>query len=173
MKRQPIGSLSPIFALILFGFATVGAQQFHVIPAGGANLDPCKYFENVTGRCLKGGLKFSKVVLMAFKILGTISLFFYISSFNNLRIFQIFNPWTITSLLPLNSVFTVSFKNFNYLHVLKLLDFLANKAQQSSSKFGSVHPIATLPPVYGSQSDQKTVKVRVGQITLQHFQLVS
>jgi hypothetical protein len=49
--------------------------------------------------------------------------------------------------------------------------FLANKAQQSSTKLGSVHPIATLPPTYGS-SDQKSVKVRVGQITLQHFQLV-
>ncbi|CAD5231049.1 unnamed protein product [Bursaphelenchus okinawaensis] len=48
--------------------------------------------------------------------------------------------------------------------------FLANKAQQGSAKFGSVHPIATLPPVYGS-TDQKNVKVKVGQITLQHFQL--
>jgi hypothetical protein len=51
MTRQWISSLSPVFALILCGFAAVWAQQFHVIPAGGSNLDPCKYFENVTGKC--------------------------------------------------------------------------------------------------------------------------
>uniref|UniRef100_A0AC34FEJ4 Neurotransmitter-gated ion-channel ligand-binding domain-containing protein n=1 Tax=Panagrolaimus sp. ES5 TaxID=591445 RepID=A0AC34FEJ4_9BILA len=43
-------------------------------------------------------------------------------------------------------------------------------AQRTSAKFGAVHPIATLPPTYGENS-QPVVKVKVGQITLQHFQL--
>ncbi|KAH7728300.1 CBN-LGC-21 protein [Aphelenchoides avenae] len=38
-------------------------------------------------------------------------------------------------------------------------------------KFNAVHPIATLPPIYGGGNDQKSIKVRAGQITLQHFQL--
>lgn len=56
--------------------------------------------------------------------------------------------------------------------------FLANRAQhQAASAFGAVHPIATLPPNFAVTGAQKgavgsQVKVRVGQITLQHFQLV-
>lgn len=49
--------------------------------------------------------------------------------------------------------------------------FLANKAQHNSVKFGTIHPIATLPPTYGEDA-QKSIKVQIGQITLQHFQLV-
>ncbi|KAI6192167.1 Neur-chan-LBD domain-containing protein [Aphelenchoides bicaudatus] len=115
MTRQRIDFFSLVVALIICGFATVCAQQFHAIPSGATSLDPCKYFDNVT------------------------------------------------DVQSLNHHEFVAFEQCLYY-------FLANKAQQSSSKFGSVHPIATLPPV-GGQTDQKTVKVRVGQITLQHFQL--
>uniref|UniRef100_A0A7E4ZTM0 Neur_chan_LBD domain-containing protein n=1 Tax=Panagrellus redivivus TaxID=6233 RepID=A0A7E4ZTM0_PANRE len=48
--------------------------------------------------------------------------------------------------------------------------FLASKAQKNSAKFGTVHPIATLPPTY-AENAPSTVKVKIGQITLQHFQL--
>jgi hypothetical protein len=62
--------------------------------------------------------------------------------------------------------------------------FLANRAQhQAANAFGAIHPIATLPPAYGGNKggagnsgggpQQKEIRVRVGQITLQHFQLVS
>jgi hypothetical protein len=34
--------------LVLLGLL-IHAQQFHVLPSSGSNLDPCKYFENITG----------------------------------------------------------------------------------------------------------------------------
>ncbi|KAI6221905.1 Neur-chan-LBD domain-containing protein [Aphelenchoides fujianensis] len=105
----------PLATVGLVALSVVLAQQFHVIPSGGSNLDPCKYFENVT------------------------------------------------DVQSLNHHEFVAFEQCLYY-------FLANKAQHETTKFGSVHPIATLPPVYG-QSDRKNVKVRIGQITLQHFQL--
>uniref|UniRef100_A0A914C1H4 Neurotransmitter-gated ion-channel ligand-binding domain-containing protein n=1 Tax=Acrobeloides nanus TaxID=290746 RepID=A0A914C1H4_9BILA len=48
--------------------------------------------------------------------------------------------------------------------------FLANKAQHTNVRFGTIHPIATLPPTYAEDAP-KSVKVQIGQITLQHFQL--
>lgn len=48
--------------------------------------------------------------------------------------------------------------------------YLSNKAQHTSIKFGTVHPLATLPPSYADEA-RKSVKVQIGQVTLQHFQL--
>jgi hypothetical protein len=50
MTTQRTGTIS-LLGLAIFGFALVFGQQFHVVPSGaGGNLDPCKYFENVTGK---------------------------------------------------------------------------------------------------------------------------
>ncbi|KAI1700724.1 neurotransmitter-gated ion-channel ligand binding domain-containing protein [Ditylenchus destructor] len=53
--------------------------------------------------------------------------------------------------------------------------FLANRAQhQAAGAFGAIHPIATLPPSYGGPRNGPKggeIRVRVGQITIQHFQL--
>uniref|UniRef100_A0A915EKY2 Neurotransmitter-gated ion-channel ligand-binding domain-containing protein n=1 Tax=Ditylenchus dipsaci TaxID=166011 RepID=A0A915EKY2_9BILA len=55
--------------------------------------------------------------------------------------------------------------------------YLANRAQhQAAGAFGALHPIATLPPTYGAgvhtaHSKASDIRVKVGQITMQHFQL--
>lgn len=50
MIRQQISGVLSVIGLLICGLAI--AQQFHVIPAGSGpgGLDPCKYFENVTGK---------------------------------------------------------------------------------------------------------------------------
>ncbi|KAE9547467.1 hypothetical protein FO519_009322 [Halicephalobus sp. NKZ332] len=105
-----------IFYIIFGFFVVVGAQQLQLTPANSINnLDPCKYFENITDTQQLSHHEF------------------------------------------------VAFEQCVYY-------FLASKAQKTSTKFGAVHPIATLPPTF-AENAPPTIKVKVGQITLQHFQL--
>lgn len=122
-----------VFASVFLEYAC--AQQFQVSPASPNNLDPCKYFENVTGK------------------------------WNWASVHATLSP-AISDIQQLNHHEFVAFEQCLYY-------FLANRAQHQSMKFNAVHPIATLPPIYGGGNEQKSIKVRAGQITLQHFQLVS
>lgn len=121
-------------AILLLGIAIASGQQLQLSPASNINsLDPCKFFENVTG------------------------------NYNLINEMPNLNPRSNSDVQQLNHHEFVAFEQCVYY-------FLANKAQRSSAKFGAVHPIATLPPTY-AEGAPSTVKVRVGQITLQHFQL--